>query len=62
MAPTATKVEPIVQELAFERETKGTRVYSFENADGRKITQYVLKRDAAALGNPDAIRVTIEAA
>jgi hypothetical protein len=47
--------------MRFERETKGTRVYSRED-NGRKISQYVLKTQCQEIGNPDAIEVVVRPA
>jgi len=48
----------------FERETKNTRRYEEERGDNREFvvgTLYLQKSATAKLGNPDSLKVTIEA-
>jgi hypothetical protein len=64
---TAVASKSVTAEMAFERDTKNTQRFietpPDDNAESVVLdTIYVPKATLALLGNPTAIRVTIEAA
>jgi len=56
-----SSVQRIVTDLEFSKETKRTEVFSTEDAGAAVNQLYVDKVAIAQLGNPKAIRITIEA-
>ena len=59
--PAAKAPQSLVVTFSFERDTKTTKRYS-ENSDEPIVgTLYLKNKAVAELGNPDAVRVTIEA-
>lgn len=54
--------EPITVELVLGKETKRTRVYVAPSDDALPVdTLYIQKWGTQLLGNPEKVRVTIEA-